>query len=93
MSKTKKVFKYEFPVDDGVVVELPFLSEILSVGTQRPGHICIWALVGIPANPSKPRRFRVAGTGHPLEGMFTKANFIGTVFNGPFVWHVFEELS
>lgn len=90
---SKKVLKYEFLVDDGVVVDIPFLGEILSVGTQKSRHVCLWVLVSVPINPARPRKFRVAGTAHHLEDSFTKGNFIGTVFDGPYVWHVFEDLS
>ncbi len=35
------------------------------------------------------RRFLLRGTGHPLD-LEATGRFVGTVLDGPFVWHVFE---
>lgn len=82
------VWKYEFAVGDEVTIEMRAGARILAVGCQRPRHICIWALVE-PIAPSVRRRLAVRGTGQPIPAE-QLGNYIGTVFDQNFVWHVFE---
>lgn len=84
----KKIFKYEFEVADEVTLDLPFETDVLSVGTQNFGRICIWALV-VPGARLVKRKFVVRGTGHPID--MDGLKFLGTVFDSTFVWHVFEK--
>lgn len=56
---------------------------------MQGGVLCMWAEVETDT-PKKTRRFRVAGTGHPITEHDV---YIGTCDDGPdgpFVWHVFE---
>ncbi len=85
----KIIYKYEFKVNDEVIVEMPYNAKVLSCGTQKPNHITIWAAVDPNYSPQQ-RKFFVRGTGHPL-GEAQNGDFIGTVFDGAFVWHVFDE--
>ena len=48
--------------------------------------ITIWALVDTEA-PLISRRFKVIGTGGAITDY---EKFLGTVFQGPLVWHVFD---
>jgi hypothetical protein len=84
----KRVFKYSLAFEDINILEMPVGAEILCAQTQRDTP-CIWALVD-PFAPRTKRRFRVAGTGHPIEDAI-KA-YIGTVQidGGSLVFHVFE---
>jgi hypothetical protein len=83
-----KIWKFEFEVADRVEVEMPEGAFVLSAGVQNPGKICVWAIVNPDARKQK-RIFQVRGTGH--EVFMVMANkFVGTVFDGVFVWHVFE---
>lgn len=85
------IYKYEFKVDDEVMVRMPLGAKVLSVGIQQPRRICLWAIVdsfdvhqgAMPVD----RRFKVRGTGQPLGEV---GRFVGTVIDGLFVWHVFE---
>jgi hypothetical protein len=84
----KTVWKYEFGMADYVEIEMPVECEILCVQMQG-GQPCVWAL----ANPNEQkiiRRFRIAGTGHPIghESM----SYVGTfqMAGGALVFHVFE---
>lgn len=89
---TKKVFKYSFQVADLVHIEIGHkLLEVLSVGKQSPcaGRLELWALVDVD-EPDDIGEIQliVYGTGHELD--YTPTAFIGTVMDGPFVWHVWH---
>jgi hypothetical protein len=80
-----KIFKYELTAADKQTLTLPVIK-VLSVGFQ-PGKLCLWALVD-PESVLKQVEVEIVGTGHdkePVEGQ----EFLGTVFDHPFVWHVF----
>jgi hypothetical protein len=64
MATTTTVFKYRLAFEDVVEIDLPRGAEALYVAVQH-GHLCLWARVNETA-PLVRRRFRVAGTGHPL---------------------------
>ena len=83
-----KIWKFEFPVNDVAWVRMPEGAKVLCVGTQQPNHICLWALVD-PDTVVTERKFLVRGTGHELVA--AGENYLGTVFDGPFVWHVFGD--
>lgn len=84
------VWKYALtPLSDYVTLEMPRGAKPLYVATQF-GVPCIWALVR-PEEPLVNRRFRIAGTGHPIEahGAITH---IGSVMLADclLVFHVFD---
>ncbi len=82
----RTVWKYDVPLNDVVEVQMPQGSRILKFDTQQ-GVLTLWALVSPEFTPER-RRFRLAGTGHPLpEGSL---DYIGSCLQGPFVWHLFE---
>lgn len=86
----KTIWKYELPAEAVSTVDLPEGGKVLSAGNQGDS-IMVWALVD-PSRPALPRRFRVFGTGRSAtasEGL----RFIGTVFMGALVFHVFEEVQ
>ena len=85
--RAEAIWKFEFEVTDTHKISMPQGSIILNVGSQRNGCICIWAVV----DPSKPREIitlHIRGTGHPM-GEAKPERYIGTAFDGPFVWHLF----
>jgi len=73
-------------------IEMPCVRRILRVGpdpasVERPHHWAIWAMV----NPNAPKdmcKISVRGTGHDVTDV-AHDTYIGTVFEGPYVWHVF----
>lgn len=71
-------------------LEMPEAAAILHASMQN-GTPCIWAIVN-PNAPKVDRHFVVKGTGHSLEGV-GYGSYVGTVFDGPFVWHIFEVLD
>lgn len=73
----------DYLLDEGV--------EILSVGLQYDPawleDVIVFYAYCEDFAPTKPRRFRVVGTGHQLpEGAVHR----GTIVDGRFVWHLLE---
>lgn len=65
---------------------LPAGYVILSVGLDPAGDVCVWARVN-PAHPKEAVEFRIIGTGQPVDARLA---FLGTVLQGPWVWHIFK---
>lgn len=80
----KTIYKYPLAITDIQDVTMPSGARILAVASQRDS-LCVWAHVD-PGAPVATYKFRIVGTGHPLD---TSAGYIGTVVIDPFVWHVF----
>jgi len=81
------LLKYRISVgQEQVVVAMRNGAIIRAVGVQRPSEICLWAEVP-DDTPVITRTFRVIGTGWdvPDPGIY-----LGTVFDAPLVWHVYE---
>jgi len=83
----KTIWKYPIEIHDLICIEMPKEAEILTVQSQK-GIICIWALVNTD-NPTEQRRFRIYGTGNPVE---FNGDYIGTfqIYNGDLIFHLFE---
>jgi hypothetical protein len=81
----KVIYKYELTSE----VLLPKDSLVLKAGIQN-GGVYIWALVDPNEQTHIQREFIVVGTGHPFEYEYLKHRFVDTVFDGPFVWHIWE---
>ncbi len=88
------IHKYPLEVRDGhQAVFIPHGARVLSVQFQRAA-LHLWALhfipkVGFPKKSS--RLFVVVGTGQPFDATFLI--HVGTVQDGTFVWHVFEDVE
>jgi hypothetical protein len=94
--KNQTVYKYQVPIEDVFVLSMPVGAVVLTVQTQRLGQgglakdvAFIWALVD-PVAPNQPRKFRLAGTGHPITEEID--SYIGTfqLQEGRLVFHLFE---
>jgi hypothetical protein len=83
-----RVFKYPIPIQDEVQIQMPSTGTILSVQEQH-GEVVLWALVD-DEKPLTPMKFRVVGTGHPIEDADDLV-YVGSVqqAGGALVWHVF----
>ena len=81
------IWKFEFPVENKIMIEIPAGANVLSVGTQSPRKICLWAMVKTDA-PIEKRVFHIRGTGQSVDDL---PKFLGSVFDGLFVWHVFGD--
>ena len=86
----KTVFKFALDAEDYVDVAMPAGAKILHVGGQM-GRIYIWALVD-PNERQQLRRFRIAGTGHPISDEESTLFYLGTIHlaGDALIFHVFE---
>jgi hypothetical protein len=81
------MFKYRISAEqEQTTVAIREGAIIRAVGVQRSREICLWAEVPDDA-PVITRTFRVIGTGGDVPDPGT---YLGTVFDGTFVWHVYE---
>ena len=85
----KSIFKYQISYSAPTEIQLPMDSKVISADLDPHGDLCIWALVD-PENTMIPRVFMVVGTGWSMEDEIDNWEFIGTVRQGPYMWHVFE---
>jgi hypothetical protein len=85
----RKVFKYKVPLADTFDLELPVNAQLLHVHNQND-EIWLWALVDLEVDIVERRRFRLAGTGHPVAE--STLNYAGTahIHDGALVFHLFE---
>ncbi len=87
----RRVFKYPIvEIQDVVNIMMPKGAKVLTVQVQN-GTPCIWAAVDPCQTYLEMRRFRIAGTGHPIEDNIVD-NYVGTIqkFDGKLVFHLFE---
>jgi len=86
----KTIYKYQIPIEDSFIIDLPAKAQILSVQMQgnRP---FIWAMVN-PNNSIEEFKFRLYGTGHPIKDMAVQ--YIGTfqMMQGSLVYHLFQSI-
>jgi len=66
-------------------VSLPAGARIVHAGMQGT-KLCIWSIVE-PSQETVLRQLVVVGTGREVRN---DAIYIGTVMDGPYVWHVFD---
>ena len=94
-----KIYKYEIDLKrmvldtkDCMKIAIQAPAKILSVGIQNPHKISMWALVDPDIEKAIVRTIGIVGTGNHIAFSTEKGDnrFLGTVFDGPFVWHVFE---
>ena len=67
-------------------------AKILSVGRDPSEDLCIWAQIDTEKEMVN-RKILCWGTGWPLEDAlaeFPAAEFVGTVTDGPYMWHIFD---
>ena len=85
-----RIFKYEIPIDDDFEIEMHQDAKILSVQMQKEKS-CIWAIVDL-YNSKSIRKFRMAGTGHPIDHTLEELEFIGTfqIPEDSQTFHLFE---
>ena len=84
----ERTFKYVLDFTHEQAISMPAGAEVLCVQMQG-GNPCIWAVVD-ERMPLQERKFYIHGTGHPIAGLAVK-RYIGTVQDGQYVWHVYEE--
>ncbi len=82
----KTIWKFPIEIIDHPSVQMPFGSMVLHAGAQN-GNLFLWALVD-PDEPMAERCFAIYGTGR--NGPESTTGYVGTIFDGSFVWHIFE---
>lgn len=87
-----KIYKYKIRLADEQEIIVPEQEIIVPFGakplyTNLDGNteFCIWFSVNTEMS-SGPRKVYIRGTGHPIP---TDAEYIGTIKELPFFWHVF----
>lgn len=91
-----RVFKYEIPDDGSSFVASVHgscrpgggLTEVLHIGPDPTGRICMWAEVD-DEKPTEDVRVHVVGSGLNLPAH--RGNYLGTFVSGRFVWHVYSQ--
>jgi len=87
----KTIYKYPLNSDRISVINLPINAKILTAAIQNK-IICIWAEVDTKT-PTKERFFEIFGTGWEIpQDMGIERKYVSTVFDGPYVWHVYERV-
>lgn len=87
---TRTVYKYPLMITDRQSIAMPTGAEILSVGIDPQGNLCLWVLVDPTLGPLQMNPFivHVIGTGNRIPDAHM-LKFVGSVTMSPFVWHVF----
>lgn len=73
------------------IFKVPEGAHFFYAGQDPSGELCAWAYVNT-AEPEVHRRIAVVGTGQPFP-FESGADFLGTVVEGPYVWHIFAEME
>lgn len=89
----RRMLKYPlFDVLEGAFNECTTLRAPQSLGinhvAMQGSIVCLWSLVDKEADLIN-RTFRIVGTGQEMEPV---GNYLGTVHERVFVWHIFELL-
>lgn len=82
----RTIYKYNLDLQETQEKSMPAGAIALSVQMQD-GDLCLWALVDT-SSKSQLRRVWIRGTGTDCVGM-CKQEYIGSVQDGPYIWHVF----
>jgi len=87
------IWKYEVSAEDYFVLSLPIGARPLSVQVQGE-TVQMWVLLDKSETIYTDRRFRVAGTGHPISESVDVLQHIDTfqLYGGTLIFHVFEIL-
>lgn len=80
---------WKFPLTTGLTLQVPRGARVLDIRDQN-GSICLWALVNTEASPEE-MKLAIYGTGHELPE--DPGDYLGSVHQNGFVWHVFETVS
>lgn len=75
-------------------LQLPYGCNVLSVAIDPQGVLCIYAEVNTEEQQTQEVLLYVLGTGKEFINSSRKElyKFLGTVIQGPFVWHVYYQI-
>lgn len=80
---------YKYVLDQNKMVNTFSVTknyQILTVQVQN-GAVCIWILIDL-SEETIDVKFETFGTGWPIDKELK--NYVGSVQDGSFVWHIFE---
>ncbi len=83
-----RIFKYVLQLTDIQTVQIPANSAVISAGLDPQDNLCIWVFVDPDALPWN-HEVHVVGTGNPCPDLGKPIEFVETVRQGAFMWHVF----
>ncbi len=82
------IYKYKLKLGHGhSAFDIDPAGTPLHVGIDMDGDICVWVRVR-PGIPTVQRIFRIIPTGKEYDA--EDVSYIGTVHQGPLVWHIHE---
>jgi hypothetical protein len=85
-----RIWKFPLKLIERQVISVPANAKALTVQMQLNGGDeipTVWMQVD-PDAPTGPRTFTIVGTGHPVPD--NAGEYLGTVQELGFVWHVYE---
>lgn len=82
-----KIYKETLEITGEQTIRLPRVERFLSVQFQKE-ILCVWALVN-DSDSKLIYTLRIFGTGHEIPSF--NLDYIGTVQDGPLVWHIFHQ--
>ncbi len=85
------IWKFPLVVTDRQNIRLPSLHRVLSVQEQGD-QIMMWVAVDTDASYVN-ETFVIVGTGYPIPDDIAIKDHVGSVQQGMFVWHVFQQGS
>ena len=88
---TKTIWKYPVTIGGDTKLLMQEGAEFIHAGLDPTGEPCVWALLDPNKQADVPRNLLVIGTGRAFDQ--PNAKFIGSINQGPFMWHVFEEVK
>ena len=80
-------YKFEFPIKDHFIINMPTGAKFLDLQVQD-GTPCLWVQV-YTGNKLVKREFYLYETGHPIIPVTFKT-YVGTFQLDGFVWHLFD---
>lgn len=84
---SKVIYKYKITGDP---IEMPKGADIIHVGMQNQ-EAFLWAMFfANNADDKEQRKIDIYGTGQKIPA---DRKYIGTFMDGPFVWHVHENIN
>lgn len=81
---------YKYNLRGGQPISADVL-EWLSVGLDPAGEPCVWARVKIDSDHNKFYRFNEIGTGWSFDDTESIGVYLGTLNEGPYMWHYFAQ--
>ena len=84
----KTIWKYKL-IPRSTYIEIPKGAKFLHLDIQNQ-DICLWFQVD-PENEIEIRSFEIIGTGWEFKD--DNLNYIGTINNGLYIWHIYEKIN